>query len=234
MKLLYRIISCLLIIPVLSLSAGCASYRFGRLPSPYINDHPAPITKEGVSVAVEFLHFTKADSTFDCELTKKKILPVFIVIDNKSDIAYGFRKSDADSSFLCAEEVSKKCARSTMGRMLGYGFLALCPFTWIIFLPMFIGEMINCPTINARMKNDYMINEIADTTVGPSRSISGIMFISPLASGELFNIPLVNRTTGERLVFGFQSSQQGAVSVGADKEPKKKEEKKQPKQNFGP
>jgi len=178
MKLLYRIISYLLIIPVLSLTSGCASYRFGRLPSPYINDHPLPVTQKGVSMAVEFLNYTQADSTFDCELTKKKVTPVYIVIDNKSDIAYGFRKTDVDSSYLSAEEVAKKCARSTMGRLLGYGFLALCPFVWLIFLPMLIGEMINCPTINSRMKNDYITNEIADTTIGPNRSICGVMFVA--------------------------------------------------------
>lgn len=238
MKLFYRIISCLLIIPVLSLTAGCASYRFGRLPSPYINDHPAPITQNGVSVAIEILNYVKADSTYDCELTKKKVVPVFIVIDNRSDVAYGFRKSDVDSSFICAEEVAKKCARSTMTRLLTYGFFALCPFVWIIFIPMLIGEMINCPTINSRMKNDYMTNEIADTTIGPGRSISGVMFVAPLASGELFNIPIVNRVTGERLVFGFQSNQQGAMTVEPEKnkEVTKAEEAKKevhPKQNFG-
>ena len=235
MKFLYKFVSCLLIIPVLSLCSGCASYRFGRLPSPYINDHPAPITQNGVSAAVEFLNYAKADSTFDCELTKKKVIPVFIVIDNKSSAAYGFRKADVDSSYLCAEEVAKKCARSTMGRLLGYGFLCLCPFVWIIFLPMVIGEMINCPTINSRMKNDYMTNEIADTTIAPNRSISGVMFVAPLASGELFNIPLVNRDTGERLVFSFQSNQQGALSVETEQPAEKKpENKNSPKQNFGP
>jgi len=230
-----KIVCVLIIAPFLALCSGCASYRFGRLPSPYINDHPAPISQKDVSVAVEFLGYTQADSTFDCELTKRKVTPVFIVIDNRSNAAYGFRKADADSSYLPAEEVAKKCARSTMGRLLGYGFLALCPFVWIIFIPLVIAEMINCPTINSRMKNDYMTNEIADTTIGPNRSISGIMFVAPLSSGQLFNVPLVNRETGERLVFQFQSNQQGAASVQAPQENKEKvKEKKEPKKNFGP
>jgi len=73
-----------------------------------------------------------------------------------------------------------------MKRLLGYGFLVLCPYTWIVFLPMLIVEMVNCPSINSRMKNDYLTNEIADTTIGPGRSISGVMFVAPLSSGELF------------------------------------------------
>jgi len=234
MKLIYRVISCLLIIPVLSLTSGCASYRFGRLPSPYINDHSSPVTQKEVSVAAEFMNYTQADSTFDCELTKKKVIPVHIVIDNKSNVAYGFRKADVDSSYLPAEEVAKKCARSTMGRMLGYGFLALCPILWLVFLPILIGEMINCPTINSRMKNDYITNEIADTTIGPNRSISGVMFVAPLQSGQLFNVPLVNRNTGEKLVFQFQNTQQNAVGVQPPQEDKEKnKDEKEPKKNFG-
>jgi hypothetical protein len=235
MKVLMRVVSCLLIVPLLSLASGCASYRFGRLPSPYINDHPAPIAQQGVSAAVEFLAYAKADSTFDCELTKKRVTPVFIVIENKSNVAYGFRKTDVDSSYISAEEVAKKCARSTMSRLLGYGFLALVPFVWLVFLPMLIGEMINCPTINSRMKNDYMTNEIADTTIAPGRSISGIMFVAPFASGELFNIPLVNRDTGEKLVFSFQSNQQGISPIEKQEQTEKKAEKQnKPKQNFSP
>ncbi|MBU4251755.1 MAG: hypothetical protein KKC39_05600 [Candidatus Omnitrophica bacterium] len=234
--IVFRKILCIsIIVPFLAFCSGCASYRFGRLPSPYINDHPAPITQKDVSVAVEFLSYSQADSTFDCEMAKRKVTPVFIAIDNKSNAAYGFRKSDTDSSYLPAEEVAKKCARSTMSRLLGYGFLALCPFTWIIFIPMFIAEMINCPTINSRMKNDYITNEIADTTIGSNRSISGVMFVAPLSSGQLFNVPLVNRETGERLVFQFQSNQQGAVNIQPSQEKKEKDKKKkEPKKNFGP
>lgn len=233
MKLFYRVVCCLLIIPLFSLTSGCASYRFGRLPSPYINDHSSPITQKDVSVAVEFLGYSQADSTFDCELTKKQVTPAYIVIDNKSSNAYGFRKADVDSSYLPAEEVAKKCARSTMGRLLGYSFLVLVPFVWIVFLPMLIGEMINCPTINSRMKNDYITNEIADTTIASNRSISGIMFVAPLRSGQTFTIPLTNRNTGEKLLFQFQNNQQGAISSESPQEKKETRERKEPNQNFG-
>lgn len=228
-----KIICCLVIVPFLALTSGCASYRFGRLPSPYINDHPSPITQKDVSVALEFLNYSQADSTFDCELTKKQVSPVYIVIDNKSNIAYGFRKAEVDSSYISAEEVAKKCARSTMSRLLGYGFLVFVPFVWIIFLPMLIAEMINCPSINSRMKNDYITNEIADTTIASNRSISGIMFVAPLRSGQTFTIPLTNRDTGEKLLFQFQSNQQGAVGIEPPQEKKETEKKNKPKQNFG-
>lgn len=63
MKLLYRVISCLLIIPILSLTSGCASYRFGRLPSPYIIDQPNAMAQKDVSVAVKFMNASEALTT---------------------------------------------------------------------------------------------------------------------------------------------------------------------------
>ena len=203
MIILKKVICSLLIIPLLSLTSGCASYRFGRLPSPYMNDHPSSVTQKDVSVAVEFLSASQADSTFDCEMTKRKVSPVFIVIDNKSNDAYGFRKADVDSSYLSAEEVAKKCTRSTMGRVASYGILGLVVILWVVFIPMAIAEIINCPRINSQMKNDYLTNEIADTTIAPGRSISGVMFVAPLQKGAKFNIPLAAKNSGEKLIFEF-------------------------------
>jgi len=239
MKLLYRVISCFLIIPIFSLTSGCASYRFGRLPSPYIIDQPNATTQGNVSVAVKFLSTSEALATFDCEMNKRKISPVFIVIENKSSNTYGFRKADVDSSYMSCEESAKKCSRSTMGRVATYGVLGLIVIAWIIFIPMAIGEMINCPRINAQMRSDYCGNEIADATIGPGRSLSGVMYVAPFKSGEAFNIPLVNRETGERLMFQFQNTQLGSVGAPTKEEIEKTKEVKEtktvePKQNFGP
>ena len=234
MKLFYRIISFLLVIPVLLLTSGCASYRFGRLPSPYVNDHPNPMTQGGVSVAVKYFSTSEALTAFDCDMCPKKINPVFIVIDNKSNTAYGFRKADVDTSYLSAEDVAKKCARSTMGRVAGYGALGLFIILWIVLIPMAIAEGISCPRINAQMRNDYLGNEIADTTIAPNRSISGVMFVAPFRSGEMFTIPLVNKDTGEKLLFQFQNGQLGTTYLPPQEKTKNPEPKKELKQNFGP
>ncbi len=235
MKLFYRVVCGLLIIPVLALTSGCASYRFGRLPSPYMGDQPNAVTQNDVSVAIKIMSCSEGLAVFDCEMCKRKINPVFIIIENKSGNTYSFRKGDIDSSYLPSEEVFKKCARSTMGRLAPYGLLALCPFTWIVFIPMFISEVINCPSINSRMRSDYTSSEIADSTIGPGRSISGVMFVAPFKSGELFTVPLVNKETGERVLFQFQNSQLGAVFAGQEnKEKSETKEKVEPKKNFGP
>ena len=237
MQFLKKVFCSLLIIPVLSYTSGCASYRFGRLPSPYIIDHPNAITQKDVSVAIKIMSSTEALATFDCEMGPKKINPVFIAIDNKSASTYSFRKADVDSSYLSAEEVAKKCARRTMGRILSYGVLGLVVIAWIVFIPMAIAEAINCPRINAQMRSDYLGNEIADTTIGPGRSVSGVMFVAPFKSGELFTVPLVNKDTGERVLFQFQNTQLGAIYVESKEkkvDTKKSEQKREPKQNFNP
>ena len=120
-----------------------------------------------------------------------------------------------------------------MGRVLSYGALGAIVIAWVVFIPMAIGEAINCPRINAQIRSDYLSNEIADTTIGPGRSISGVMFVAPFRSGELFTIPLVNKDTGEKLLFQFQNSQLGTSYV-EPQEKKEVKEKKTPKQNFGP
>lgn len=226
---LTKIINLLLIIPVLLFTSGCASYRFGRLPSPYVNDQPNPLTKNDVSVAIKIFNASEAQSVFDCEMAPRKINPMYIVIDNKSKTAYTFRKADVDTSYLSSEDVAKKCARSTMTRILGYGFLGLFIISWIIFIPMAIAEGISCPRLNAQMKNDYMSNEIADTTIAPERSISGVMFVAPFRSGEQITIPLVNRDTGEKLLFQFQNTQLGAIYEAPQEKPQEKKESKDSK-----
>jgi hypothetical protein len=234
MKFLYRVISCLLIIPILSLTSGCASYRFGRLPSPYIIDQPNSITQKDVSVAVKFMSVSEAFTTFDCEMDRRNISPVFIVIENKSSNNYGFRKADIDSSYISGEQAAKKCARSTMGRVATYGILGLIVIAWVVFIPMAIGEMINCPRINSQMRADYTSNEIADATIGPGRSLSGVMYVAPFKSRTTFTIPLINRDTNERLLFQFQYNQPAPVNIQTTKAEKENKEKKEPKKNFGP
>ncbi len=236
MSIFKKLVCIMVILSFSSLASGCASYHLGRLPSPYLQDYPNPTSQKSVSVAVKIMSCSDALATFDCEMDKRKINPVYIVIENKSDKTYFFRKADIDASYTPAEEAAKKCARSTMGRLVSYGILGLCPFTWIIFIPIFIGEAINCPTINSRMRSDYTSNEIADATIGPGRSISGVMFVPPFKSGELFTVPLVEKETGERLLFQFQNGQLGTVCTPPQETKTKKETevKPEPKQNFGP
>lgn len=229
-----KIVCCLVILPFLVLTSGCASYRFGRLPSSYIIDHPSSITQKNVSVAVKFFNASEAMTTFDCEMNKRNISPVYIVVENKSNSNYGFRKADVDSSYISGEDAAKKCTRSTMGRVASYGVLGLIVIAWIVFIPMAVAEMINCPRINAQMRSDYTSNEIADATIGPGRSLSGVMYVAPFKSGEAFTIPLVNRENGERLMFQFQYNQPTSVNIEPSKEKEEAKPKKAPKQNFGP
>ena len=198
-----KVVCLLLIICILPHVSGCATYQFGRLPSPYIVDHPNPISQNDVSVAVKFFGCSEADTTFDCEICKRKILPIFIAIENKSNEVYHFRKADVDPNYYAAEDVAKKCARSTMGRVLSYGVLGVFIIAWIVFIPMMIAEWINCPRFNAKMRSDYISNEIADTTIVAGRSVSGVMFVAPLNRGEKLNIPLTAHSTGEKLLFEF-------------------------------
>lgn len=239
MKVFKKIIGILVIVSFSSLTSGCATYKFGRLPSPYIIDYPNSATQKDVSVAVKFLNPIEALSVFDCEMDKRDMAPVFIVIENKGQDSYSFKKADVDSSYLSGEEAAKKCSRSTMGRVVTYGALGLFVIAWVVFIPMAIAEMINCPKINAQMKTDYCTNEIPDTTVGPGRSLSGVMFVTPFKSADPFVIPLVNCQSGQKLLFKFKHDQSipSETLVSQNKKDEKVTTPKgtiEPKQNFGP
>lgn len=229
-----KVVCCLVIVPLLSLSSGCASYRIGRLPSSHINDYPNSIIQKNVSVAIKTIDpYEEAEDTFGCDMAPRKINPVFIVINNKSNDAYGFRKADVDSSYLSAEEVAKSCAGSRLGRakgrLLGFGVAGLA-IMWIALIPMSIVDLFTSPRRNAQMRKAYLRNEIADTTIEPGRAINGVMFATSIRSDKLFTIPLINRETGERLLFQFRISESGAVNVEKSKEVK---ENKKPKKNSG-
>jgi hypothetical protein len=184
------------------------------------------MTQKDVSVAVKFMNASEALTTFDCEMNKRNISPVYIVIENKSSNTYGFRKADIDAA--------KKCARSTMGRVASYGVLGLIVIAWIVFIPMAIAEMISCPRINSQMRADYTSNEIADATIGSGRSLSGVMYVAPFKSGTAFTIPLINRDTNERLLFQFQYNQPAPVNIQTTQTEERSKEKQEPKKNFGP
>ena len=118
-----------------------------------------------------------------------------------------------------------------MGRVLTYGFFGILPIAWIIFIPMAIAEAINCPKINSRMRTDYVGCEIPDATIGPNRSISGIIFVPPFASNDKFIVPLVDRVTGEKLLFRFRDysaswSEEDKTKIDESKDVKKEEPKK--------
>ncbi|MBI5873334.1 MAG: hypothetical protein HZB36_04235 [Candidatus Omnitrophica bacterium] len=69
--------------------------------------------------------------------------------------------------------------------------------------------------------------------------MSGVMYVAPFKSGEAFNIPLINKETGSKLIFQFQNIQIGSVGTSVQEVMKEKETENktpapQPTQNFGP
>ncbi len=168
--------------------SGCGGYYAGRLPSNYVEDYVDAVNLNGVSVAVKFFDYDEASEIFSCDMRGREIQPVFIVIDNKSDVAYGFRKASVEPNYIYAEEAARKCARNQ----------------WIHAGP-WPPLHVRIIKINNKIRKDYLAKEIVDVSVDPNSDISGVMFIHPLASGEKFSIPLINRKNGNKLVFEFQN-----------------------------
>ncbi|MDP8266440.1 MAG: hypothetical protein P9M07_05780 [Candidatus Aceula meridiana] len=168
--------------------SGCGGYYAGRLPSNYVEDYVDAVNLNSVSVAVKFFDYDEANEIFSCDMRGRGIQPVFIVIDNKSDVAYGFRKANVEASYVYAEEAAKKCARNQL-----------------VYAGPWPPLHVRIIKINDNIRKDYLAKEIVDVSVEPNSDISGVMFIHPLESGEKFRIPLINRKDGSRLVFEFQN-----------------------------
>ena len=186
-KMFQKTTSLLIAISLMSLISGCGSFYAGRLPSNYIEDYANFIKLKDITVAVKFYNCDEAKETFSCNMDKKGIHPVFIVIDNKSNVTYGFRKENIDSRYIYAVKAARSCFLSKMK----YGG---------IWPPLHI----RVSKINENMKNDYLSKEIADVSVEPGNSLSGVIFLKSIKSGEKLNIPLINRNDGTRLIFEFQ------------------------------
>ena len=182
-----RIVLFLIPISLIAIISGCGAYYPIRLPSNYVEDYANSVKLKDVSVVVKFFDCDDAKETFGCNMCTRKVQPVFILINNKSNVAYGFRKANIDSNYIYAEKAAKKCARN---KIIHGG-------PWP---PLYV----RIHKINDNIRKDYLAKEIVDVYVEPGRILSGVIFINPFKSGEKLNIPLINRKDGKRLVFEFQ------------------------------
>ena len=170
------------------LLSGCGGYFPEKLPGEYIEDHPDSVRLGDVFAFAKIFDCTEAKSTFSCDMCKKGVQPVFIVMDNKSDVTYRFRKANVDSGYIYAEKAAMSCALSHMKGG--------------IWPPAHV--RIN--KINQGIMKDYTAKEIGDGLVEPGQALSGVMFIEPIENGERIDIPLISREDGERLMFQFPPS----------------------------
>ena len=160
---------------------------------------PGRVQKAGVSVDAQILGADETKDIFDVDLIRKGVQPIVIEIHNRSQATYRFRKTDVDAHYLPAAVAAKAAYENPMvigGAIVGQTVSALHQF---IFPPPKHATF--RPIFNRDVQESFVKEEIPDAEIGPNGSLSGFLYLRPLAPGATFRVTLINRQTQQPLIF---------------------------------
>lgn len=190
-----------LVIIILLILQGCASYRASRLPSTDVTSFANYQDQDGLKVAVKFFDARESKSVFGVGKVSQLYQPVYIVIDNRTNGTYEFKKRMLNKQSAPAEEVAKNCGFSTVGRATSYGVAGL--FIWPLLIPAVV-DGVGSAQANVKMEDDYMFKEIKDGRIQPNGLLNGVVFFDKMKDGEELAIRLQNVETNEIKLFSFR------------------------------
>jgi hypothetical protein len=174
-----------LLTPPASVSAGP---KFTPYPERKVSDCAVKADKGDISVGAQAVEDTKDQKAyFATEMTEKGYLPVYVVIENRSDAdSYLFDKSNVAMAGASSGAVNE--ARSKTGEkfaMFGVGGI-------------FAMRAITSATA---VQENLLNNEIQSKTLSPGVSVKGFLYIpipkEGVRGGIHVQIPLVNSRTSE-------------------------------------
>jgi len=157
--------------------------------------------QEGLKVGVNFLDAKESKQVFGVGKVSKVCQPTYIVIDNRTNDSYEFKKRMLNKQSIPAEEVAKECGFSTVGRATGYGVAGL--FIWPLLIPAVV-DGVGSSQANERMQDDYMYKEIKDERIQPNGLLNGVVFLDKMKTGEELAVRLTNIKTNEVRLFSFK------------------------------
>lgn len=189
-----------LVLVLMFLLQGCASYRAARLPSSDVSSFANHQNQGGLKVVVKFFNARESKKSFGVGKLYRKFQPVYIAIDNRTKTAYEFKKRMLSKQTAPAEEVAKECGFNTVGRATAYGVAGL--FFWPLLIPAVV-DGVGSSQANVKMEDDYMYKEIKDDRIQPNGLLNGIVFLDKMKDGETLDIRLSNIDTNEIKLFTF-------------------------------
>jgi hypothetical protein len=193
-KIIYLIVVCFIL-------SSCASYSGGRLPSIDVESFANNLDQDGLKVGVQFYDAQESKKLFGIGCVADNYQTVYIVIDNRSNNSYDFKKRTINKTSAPAEEVADKCKFNTAGRAAGYGVAGL--IIWPLLIPAVV-DGTGSAKANDRMEDDFMYKEIKDGRVAPNGVLNGIVFFDKMKDGEELVIRLSNLDTEEIKLFSFK------------------------------
>jgi len=180
---------------------GCATYQAARLPSNDINSTAQSQDQNGLKAGVKFFDARESKQVFGVGKLYERFQPVYIVIDNRSQDVYEFKKRDINKTNTPAEEVAKICGFNTAARATTYGVAGL--FIWPLLIPAVV-DGVGSSNANQKMQSDFAYKEIPDERIQVNGLLNGVVFVDKMKEGEEFVIRLRNVGTGEVKLFSFK------------------------------
>ncbi|MFA5119280.1 MAG: hypothetical protein WC695_10645 [Candidatus Omnitrophota bacterium] len=199
---LRKVICLSLVIPVTLLFSGCASYSPGVSPLSDINASVHTKQDSGVTVGVRELGPKEIRATFKRNIHKHFVAPVYIVINNKSQDTYQFRKNSVNKSLFSANETADKGKFSVFWRVLPFSPFIVSVFLWPFLIPALVGGL-GAVNANKLMRADYVKKEIDERDILPEETLSGFLYFDSRVKGESFVIRLKNLSSEQMAVFEF-------------------------------
>jgi len=193
-KFIYLVLACLVL-------SSCAKYRGGRLPSIDVESFDKSQDQGGLRVAVKFYEARESKKLFGIGCVADNYQPVYIVIDNRSNNSYEFKKRTINKASAPAEEVADKCKFNTAGRATGYGVAGI--IIWPLLIPAIV-DGTGSARANTRMEDDFMYKEIKDGRIAPNGLLNGIVFFDKIKDGDELAIRLSNLDKDEIKLFSFK------------------------------
>jgi len=184
-------------IAILLLSAGCARYSarpLNRVVSPGIQQ------TQSVACAYKPFDYNDCRTYLGRNVLAKGYQPVNVTIYNNSDRYIKIAKTSINMHCVPAIDVAKTVHTSTPKRAATYGILGLA--IWPLLIPAVV-EGMRSSLANHKLDDDFLRKELADQTIAPYSSASGVIFITTnefKLSGQKLKITTFDAVTSEPLV----------------------------------
>lgn len=130
---------------------------------------------EGLSVSVAVLSDRESVKFFGVHLARRGVQPVWLEIDNQSDVGQRLDLYSVDPSYYTALEAASVNHFSVGKRLLSFGILG---WLFLFLLPLLPSKIISARSANRRMSALFKEQALRGGTIPPGQQRAGVVFTS--------------------------------------------------------
>jgi hypothetical protein len=183
---------------IIVLMTGCASYRPASLPILHPEFAPYSETVDGVTLVAKTLTQADCKNYFDRGVISKGYVPIQLSVHNDTKYPILFSPQGIGVPTVPAKEVAGKVHTSTAGRAGAYGIGAVC------CLPLAVPAVIDgvgSSRANQELDRDFNEKAAGQAVIEPHGTHNGVIFVLTSDYVGAFNVTMTNRETKQKLLF---------------------------------